>query len=227
MDSRDIRQAFLVADSLSDRMKKWRAERVGLISVGQGQIPNVTTGVAVVHVLPLESFSDSARIDVTDQALRRALPFAFEGGALPRLNFDGILSTVMPDHRKTSYSQLFRNGVFEGVTEVGITNGPVGTILAKYWEELTIDYVLGCLTCLSGLGLSRNIIISLSLTGCRGRTLYIEGFRNQEPFDRDVLLLPEIELQDTSGCTEKKFVRQLLAPAFDVAYQAVGIPRSP
>lgn len=227
MDSREIRQSFQVADSLTERIKRWRAERVGLISVGQGQIRNVTTGMAVVHVIPLESFTESAFIDVTASGLRGALPFAFEGGALPKLNFDGILSTVMPDRRKTSYSQLFRNGVFEGVTEVGNTNGPGGTIAAEHWENQTIDYVLGCLTFLSRIGLSRNIIISLSLTGCHGRTLYMGRKSNEEPIDRDILLLPEIELQDTSGCMDKKVVRQLLAPAFDVAYQAVGIPCSP
>lgn len=222
MDTREIRQAMLLADSLWDRMRKWRAERVALISEKQGQLVTAGQVEAVVHVMPLESFTGELAIDVNEPGLHRALPFAFEGGQLPRNNFDGVISTVMPGRPVTHYSQMHRNGLFEGVLDITNDNN---TIAGEYWEDKTSKYVLDVFEFLKPR-LQGGIFIGLSIVGCMGRKFGLGQRIEAEACDRAVMMLPEVEVEIDQEFSEDT-LRRTLSPAYDVAWQAVGLRRSP
>lgn len=223
MDTREIRASMLLADSLWDRMRRWRNERVSLLSVNQGQLMMASGTKAIVHLMPLESFTGELAIDINEPGLHRSLPFPFNGGQGPRNNFDGVISTVMPGDPVAHYSQLFRNGVFEGVLEIGNKDG---SISGEYWEDKTCQYAFEALRFLRAR-IQGIVFVGLAVTECLDRRFILKRDWEAESCDRDVMILPEVEVTQNQVFEKVAQLRTLLGPAYDVAWQAVGLPGSP
>lgn len=220
MDTREIREAFLLSDSVHERIKHWRAERVGLISIGQEQIELSGHMRAIVHVMPIESFytRGSINLEVLDQS---AMPTLGVFGN-PRRNFDGVLTTDNTSLPRYSYGQVFRSGLIEGVCS---HLGNALVISGKNWEDRVSKFVASAMHFLIAKELTGPIYVGLSLTGVLGARFNEDEFR-EHSFDREVLVAPEIEIESPMNCSDVKAARDELNEAITVIWQSAGFSGS-
>ena len=111
MDVGEVRRAFVLSESVADRIRAFRAERLSRVVSGETPVPIEGTGRVVLHVVPISAFDSPA--SVVDLDIRRPplsermlLPIYVISGAKdeldetllsyqsefwPRYNFDGML----------------------------------------------------------------------------------------------------------------------------------------
>jgi hypothetical protein len=122
-----------------------------------------------------------------------------------------------------SYLQLFRNGIIESVDARAINTYEEGqlTISGKAWEEGLLKALKQYFDIQAHIGTTPPIVIMLSLLDVKGAIMEVSRPFHPERVDRDHLLVPEV-MADTFSVEPG----QLLKPAFDVAWNACGYPRS-
>ena len=152
------------------------------------------------------------------------------GGWNYRINFDGFLVIESHATRSTSYGyvQMFRNGCIESVnTSLLLPINGQPFIPSQSFEEELIQVLKPYVTAQRELGVEMPIFVMLSLVGVSGYQMGVASsplglsLRRGQPIDRDVLLIPEIMLEDfefdSSG---------ILRPLFDAVWNAAGWSRS-
>lgn len=121
LDVGELRQAFTLSQTVTERMRSFRADR--LLALGNGDAPvNLYPGARVIlHVVPLESITSSFRINLSArdsgsrQALHQIAPPG-RGSFSEKFNLDGRLSyTNDSAGLSDAYSLLFQNGAIESV----------------------------------------------------------------------------------------------------------------
>jgi hypothetical protein len=156
-----------------------------------------------------------------------------DGVAGCRPNFDGRVGYRNRDNEgyHTDYVQVFRNGAIEILQSMKLSSDDAtGTprIAGCAWETALVRACLENLAILSKLDEPTPLYVALTWIGADGclfweQTKYISG--PYLPIDREVLMLPEVEL--TSIPTNVAEVKEVLAPAIDVAWQSAGMNKSP
>jgi len=118
MDVGELRNAFLMGEALSDRVRDFRAERLARIESGDIPTPIRPGAKAVLHVSPVEAFGRDLRFPMpSPESLRTNLAAIAD---IPcdheRPNLDGYLRRA-EDRQGGSRRcvQLFRNGCLEAV----------------------------------------------------------------------------------------------------------------
>ncbi len=238
LDVHQIRSAFLGSEEIPERIRRFRAERLALISSDEASVRLPAGPKVVMHLIPYSSLEPGARCDLTFLETRAhdfpPLMKEHLSSWSPRYNFDGI-AVVGTSHRleTTSYLQLFRNGVVEVVSnEVILPDescrpGFEKTIASTAFEKTLILGLRDHLALLRQMDIAPPVAVLLTLLGVEGYRLvvpvsdgrpYVQT--TQHRIDRDVLLLPESIIQDPEEHADK-----ILRPAFDVLWQAVGQPR--
>ncbi len=179
----------------------------------------------MLHCIPVESFASEPQYDV--------LPFHENPTRLRpmgtsvwdrRLNLEGVIafSANKPSH---SYTQLYRNGVIEGVNGNLLAHEYHGErrIPSIAYEEVVFKYLPFCFQVLQEIGSSVPIVVALTLTNTRGLRMGVDrlGFEVGDPIDADTLILPETVVREFSTPVGK-----ILKPMFDLVWNASGYPSS-
>ena len=92
LDVEELRSAFVASESLTERIRQFRIERVDAIL--QGNAPASLSGrtCVCIHMIPISAFGQSSSLDVATVRERgEALPPIGRRGWNPRVNFDGLL----------------------------------------------------------------------------------------------------------------------------------------
>ncbi len=220
MDHHQIRTAFLKADELPERLRRFRAERVAIIAAGDTPAPLMNGQRWVLHVLPIPNMIGEVALDlpaIAEDFARAEL--GLMGGFSWRFNLDGFVRYGGGDwdHREY-YAQLFRDGAIELVRTCAATDDGKPFVPSADFEKYVVD---GTKTYLSHptLALRPPIVVMISVLGAKGGVV----IRPSHPLGGDMtiqhdpLLLPEIIVDDLAGD-----VPRLLRPAFDVLWQAAG-----
>src|SRR5215213_2740116 len=137
MDVDEVRQAFVLSESVADRIRAFRAARLSQVVSGETPVPIEGTSRVVLHVVPISAFDSPASVvdlDIGRPPLneRLLLPISVISGSndeldanlmrypsdfWPRYNFDGLLCDFQVGSAGSSYAegyvQLFRTGVIE------------------------------------------------------------------------------------------------------------------
>ena len=230
LDTAELRIAFTLSDTLVDRIKRFRTERVAELLAGNTAIPFVNGAKTMLHVVPLEAFSPSMRVDI--HSIRDPLLKLRPIGSLDygqRINLDGLLMISHIDRRRppVSYVQLYRNGVVEAVE--GFLMNYEAVIPSVQLEGELLEHLPRYLDVLKELGISLPILVFLSFTGTKGLRMSVDLMRNPNAIinpdryviDRDVLLLPESRIDSYDTDPE-----DILRPLFDLLWNACGFERS-
>ncbi len=229
LDVTDLRNAFLFANTVTDKIAAFRAERVIALENGHPLVPLATGSLLVMHCLPLESFGGAASFDVLTLPARypSLKPMGRRlAGWGPRINFEGIIY-VAAGEPASAYTQIYRNGVIEAVAE-GLLTGFVDNLIpSMLYEGTLLDYWPTCITIMTQLGCSPPVVIGISLIGVRGAKLATDvntqmAMGPMTPINRDVLMLPDVLVEDFSVTPEV-----LLKPSLDLVWNACGYPSSP
>jgi len=227
LDVTDLRNAFLFASTVTDKISAFRSERVIALENGQPLVPLAEGPKLVIHCMALESFGANPQYDVL--ALNGIQPMYANrlSGWGVRINFEGRIF-IAAGEPFNAYTQIYRNGVIEAV-RVGVLNSSQnpGIIPSLAYEEAVVSYLPQCFQIMKKLGCSPPVLVGISLIGVRGLKLAADlmvelNMGGSSAIDRDVLMLPEIVVEDLSTP-----VAPLLKPTLDLVWNACGFPSSP
>ncbi len=231
LDVGELRTAFVLSESVADRIRSFRAERLARVEGDDTPVPLPPGGRAILHVVPLPPIAGRRDIDVV-QAISTGtftpLPLTGIGSANQvAVNLDGFVNYAS-DSRDlaSSYVQFFRNGALEGVLTLGTDerNGRAyiaGPALCKQIVFAVRQYV----DVLSAYDMGFPAFALLSFTGMDGSTLrYNSGFGNgfsvAGPRSGTVITLPEIALEGPVPDAPTA-----LKPVFNALWNAYGFLR--
>lgn len=207
-----------------DRLKEFRAERIGLIIGGETRVKMEEGARAVLHIVPQRAFETTPDLDLLKIMQEGDYLWPIDSGnqSSTRYNFDGLLSFITEGDYALSYVQHFHNGIVEAVNSSLLTNrsGEL-TIAGLRLEEEIRKLVKGALPLLSKHEIETPLHIMLSLLHVKG---YRIGVNRSEryPIDRDELIIPAAALESFESDID-----QVLLPAFNRMWNAAGVPRSP
>lgn len=130
MDVGEIRSAFAMSESIAERMKEFRAQRISKIIADDTPIALRPGPKMIIHFLPFTAFNPSSRPDYMDHIRKyfrdRVIYPARCSGLDWRYNFDGIVTYCASDGaRKISdtYKQVFRSGIIEVCWDMWVGEG--------------------------------------------------------------------------------------------------------
>jgi hypothetical protein len=249
MDVDEVRRAFVLSESVANRIRAFRAERLSRVVSGETPVPIEGTSRVVLHVVPISAFD--APTSFVDLDIRRPplservlLPISIVKDVeldefflirhpnmlRPRYNFDGVFCDTRlgaPGENPEGYAQLFRTGVIEAVDNNAFVNG---NIEGYKLDEVLIKAVDRYFQLLRELGVESPVFILLSLVGVGGyRMLQSGGLRDYysalRPVDRDDLLVPEVLVESLEQ--DLYALQRHMRPLLDTVWNSVGVPRSP
>lgn len=217
MDRTEIQSAFRAADSLAERIERFRSERLmGIVAAGSPMHEGLRP-VVVLHVVPFAAFDRHIRPDWPYSASAAEQFDSLGYGGSWRFNADGRLLGS-----STGYLQVFRNGVVETAT-THMAHGENRTLPARHLEDRVIASVLGALRAYRHWGIGLPALALLSLLRVRGYHLIGRGdLPTDHPCDRDQLFLPDVVIDEES----EGLVGQALKPVFDAMWNAFGVVAS-
>jgi hypothetical protein len=236
MDTREIRAAFTLSESVPERVRRFRDDRLSRIIADETPIAIPSKSKLVLHLVPVSAVEPGSQVN-----LRRDRLEWLKAPSLPqimgaheyrgRFNLDGFLMYNQVYEPNTppacgSYAQLFRNGSIEAVH---VLDHPMGDLISQTFEPIfaqAFDYYIHQMKV---LGLGPPIFVLISLLGVKGYHLWVHNDEFSRrfpaegenlPFDRDTMLLPDILIEEYGA----KGV-DVLRPAFDALWQAGGWSR--
>jgi hypothetical protein len=129
LDVNELRAAFTLSETVTERIRAFRTDRIIALSNNQSPVSFVTTPRIFLHCIPIESFAGPASYDVipfydNPLGLKPMAATAWDR----RLNLDGIV-TFGGSAPSYSYAQVYRNGTIEAVQ---------GRILASVYTGVSI-----------------------------------------------------------------------------------------
>jgi hypothetical protein len=232
LDFGEIRSAFLQSESITERIRGFRTERLAKIIANETPVNIPDRAKVVLHLVPVVSFSSQFTSLFSNPSVEEYSDLSpLKGPSQPsltqRLNFDGFLRYSPPQVNgySVTYNQLFRNGVVESVhcNLIGDEHGNGGFIRIHYIEWAVLELLERVVPYLLKTGIEPPIAVMLTLTGVKGLCVpsgqtYLSG---SDAIDRDNLFVPEI-IVDNIETTFDIAMR----PAFDAIWNAAGLPCS-
>ena len=226
LDVTQIRSAFSESERQADRLREFRDDRIGRVIARDTPVLLHALPTSLTHLVPTNAFSRTASVDVRayqDYVSRLADP-AKMFSPHKRYNLDGFcLSQGSPLAR--SYVQCFRNGVIEFGDAYYLPMRREGfetSVATERFEESIIRQVHAGLDVMHCLETPTPVVILVSVVGVKGWRLdYRDGENLDLLFDRDVLVLPDIQLESH----DDDFV-SALKPLFDTFWQCAGADQS-
>jgi len=235
LDVQEIRGAFLATDSQAERVRSFLQNRLAKIMADETPVPLSTEHRLVLHILPLYPFLNHQRLQLRSN---RNLTLDFRpigaGGWDHRYNLDGFVTYDRDCENRTlnnAYCQVFFDGVIESVYSNILRvkdgrkpqKGETAFIASVAYERYIIEAIKNYFKGYNALGIEAPVVISMALLGCKGAYMYTDFAMglDYEPIDRDVALLPEVEI----GSLDDE-VPTIMKPIFDAVWNACGHPRS-
>jgi hypothetical protein len=221
MDVTELRYAYSLADTVSQRLEEFRLERLAQITADE----TIGKGAKVVlHIQPLSSVNPATTVNVAMARMAGRYAFIPEyfGSSNRRINYDGFLEYTEWEG-EINYLQIFRTGKVEAVSPDLVKDG---YILITWFEERLIKATQTYLTLLKDLGVAAPLMLNLSLLGVKDYKLrsanHIATIKaDKSPIDRNDLLLPGQLIQSFDEQPEK-----ILHPSFNAVWNATGFDES-
>lgn len=230
LDVNELRVAFNLSETIIDRIRKFRIERISKIVANETPIPlNDEIGKMTLHIVPIGAFSTSNLLDfkkITRLSHDRCEPI-YGRSYDYRINFDGYLTHSTVRGITHAYTQFYRNGIIEAVnTSVidAILNGSK-CIPSEYEVEL-IKVLKRYMEYLKDLNVTPPFFVFLTLTNIKGyiigtNAIVLPLINNNNPIDRNILTTPEVMVEDYNSKAS-----DILKPIFDSIWNACGFYQS-
>ncbi len=217
LDVDELRAAFIASESLAERIKLFRADRIAKINAEELPVQLSAFPRVVLHLIPIEAFNSSKHAVDVKSIWHQGLCLNPSSGTGwdRRYNFDGFLQ-----YNQSAYTQLFRNGIIEAVdADLLKSSNPQSSqeeiIPSIAYEQRIAEALKNHLSVLKQLQINPPIVVMLSFLNIRGYKL---SHGDSRLIERDLLLIPEILVDDYDTDVFK-----LLQPAFDTVWQACGL----
>jgi len=233
LDVSEIRSAFALSESLPERIRAFRSDRLAKIANGDTPVPFGSNRAAVEHLLPISALEGGSGKDVSKEANRLVMKLAppLSQSWSNRFNADGFLTYDssewgMSKRSASTYVQVFRSGALEIVNQRvlirQLTEFDQIIPMAAFEKSLiegTRDFAL----VQRDLGVSPPIVVMISLLGVRNFALTTGANSvTNSRIDRDALISPDVLIEDFNLEFDV-----LLRPVFDFFWQAAGLADCP
>lgn len=215
LDVSEIRGAFLLSETIAERIRNFRAERLGKIVAGETPTRLNDNPKIVLHIVPFGAFDPGVKIDLSQIHNLPIAPINSSGWS-DRYNFNGILRHYL----QNGYVQVFRNGIIEAVDAHVLEEiGGNRTIRMSALETELIQKLQMYFSAQKILGVEPPTFIMLSLLNILNYTIYAgeRYFREGHPIDRDVLVIPELVVESFDYDPA-----EIMKPVFDTVWNAAG-----
>jgi len=229
MSTADLSNTLSEAERVLQRMKSFHQERVDAIHKDQSHVQLNDPTRLIAHLIPEESVRAPKSLAAADlmragQSLR---PFGdLDGGGYrdSRFNADGYL-IYSGRNAVRFYTQLYRNGMYEGVmTEAVSQKNEAKTLMENWCEKAILDAMRGYLPFAKALALEQPFWMFAALVGCEGAKLCLSRDwcdLSKHAVDRAIVWLPECKIEAFDTDPEKH-----LRPMLDVLWNSVGMERA-
>ena len=231
LDVAELRVAFNLSETITERIRKFREDRLAKIIANETPVPFCDNAKIVLHLIPIISFNPAQRYDIGKITSNPGsmLPIGFQSGGFSyRYNLDGFLTYLKDQYGKSSsYVQLFRSGIIEAVEGWWLRHERSDGKKLLYGddEKELIKSFTEYLLVLKTLSVELPVFVFLTLLGVKGYSMAVDtwpGLRAEvHIIDRDILELPEVIVENYDEAAEK-----ILKPCFDSIWNACGFPRS-
>jgi hypothetical protein len=224
LDIGELRNAFTVIESLNERIKKFRENRVSSIfsnELPMLSVPFYNNAKVVLHLVPLVAFNPSTSYDIKQLKTKsNYYQPMYCSSWNNRYNLEGLLSySVGSSGLSHSYTQFYRNGIVEAVDALLLEpQGSKKEIPSIAYEQEIIKTIKNYISALQFLNVELPIVVFVTFIDAKG---YSMTRRESELIDRDILLLPEVILESYNINVE-----QALRPIFDSVWNACGFSQS-
>jgi hypothetical protein len=226
----ELRSIILRSESLAERIRSFRLERLGNIVSGDTPVKIEEGTRIVLHMIPLSAFGSTPRYDMTHLEDNDRLTIPLTGpevySAVQRkYNLDGYLSFLKPMGSKEAwtYMQAFRNGVLEFVDAHSLNMGENG-LHESFWHaghELKIaNAIRRGLELQRLLGVEPPVVVILTLLGVRDYNVLTRDNIPGQLFSRDTLNIPEVLLEDFNMSLD-----DITRPLYDPIWNEAGFRR--
>ena len=232
MDVDELRIAFNLSETLIEKIRNFRLDRVAKIVADETPVPLDSPHRIVLHLIHGNSFNPSVKYDVSSIYANRhgKLPLIYRSAMNGRYNFDGLFTySERDDGKHSAYTQLYRNGIIEAVDSQMLAPREREGVTLKIiphvpFEEKLIQATTSYLNLMAELAIEPPIFIFLSLLNVKDYRI-TTGDRF-DPYsggsiDRDMLLLPT-EIIEAYGVHPVI----ILKPIFDLIWNACDEPKS-
>lgn len=228
LDVGEIRAGFLAAETAQQRIRAFRAERIGRILANETPIRVGDGPKLIFHALPVGSTTDAWNrfLAIEERQIPGLLQPISGHPSSWRFNLDGfVVHTQRDDHGRDCYLQLFRDGGIETVSQGVIV--PVQDMGGFHGVNVESELIVGVgrlIAFWNRVEVRPPMTFGLTLTGVRGmKILQFPGCRMEEgTFDADVVVIPEIIVDDLQVAPDL-----MLRSLFDYLWQGSGWPASP
>jgi Putative DNA-binding domain len=229
LDIPEVRALFLRSESQTQRIKDFRADRLGKILIGETPCQLQAGPQLIVHAIPTQAVLGLVQLDPVPYA-RRAVTMPMMGrdsASTVSLNLDGAYGVLRSRQTGISvYTQVFRQGFFEAVWVLSPFENDTqpmlpGIAYERYVNQF-LEQVRGDLS-RQGLALDLSVFISLleadQVVFAGPSDLGVGGYVPRR-FDRKTVILPDVLIPaDVS-------IGRGMRPAYDLMCQAVGLDGS-
>ncbi len=244
LDVAQLRQAFGLSDSISQRMGAFRADRISKVYSDDLPAPIDEGPRLLIHIIPPSAFAPFVQLDLAD-SLRKAFsdsgdnfgwksfePFSHTFSWDQFVNLEGpVVIPTAADGRAAgrSYVQIYRTGVLEALWLLPYRrfqyspgeerSGIRGDGWLPNLIELLRKYMIG----LNRLGVSPPFFVFFTFLSIKEFYLFgPSGSGTHRPFNRDQILLPEIYVE-----TIPDDIRPMIQRSLDMVWNAIGAEVNP
>ena len=226
LDISQLRTMLLFAESLADRVRQFRYDRVAKLLSGETPVRLTPGPRPIVHYLPASAFIPGTAYEL--EALTNCQPFirAVAGFAC-RYNVDGLLYYSDPlDQRGCYYGyvQVFRNGVIEHVMSgYNVEEDGTKLVACLNLKDDILKYGELFLQTLRFLNIDPPVWVAISLVGYKDYFLDYNRWAPTHPtIDRDPVLIEAVQIDDLN-----QDASTVLRALLDLLWQAGGFQRCP
>ncbi len=235
LDYQEIKNIFLATDSQAERVRSFLQNRLAKIMADETPMPLFKPHRLVLHLLPLNSFLNQKRFDLSDEYFLMDFlkPIAVSNIGYQKYNLDGFM-TYLPGKATEgcySYCQLFFDGTIETVSARILRTkesdypqaGEIAYISSDYFERSVVVAIKNYIKGYKSLGIDPPIIVSVALLGCKGAQMSTNFDTELDivPLDRNEAILPQVQIFSLD-----EDVPTIMKPIFDAVWNAFGLPRS-
>lgn len=201
LDVGEVRQAFTLSDTISQRIRDFRTDRISRI-ISSMTPAKTKTEIAklAVHIVPLSAFTTDELIDLEHHktTLNRIAPLGTQGGFYTKLNLDGLVNyTDDTQGHSRAYIQFFRSGIIESV--VSFTPHDGNYIFTSNYESQLLRAVPAYIGQLCSIDIEPPYYLFISLLNVAEYQMYLgSNFfeKTSEKPDRDNLILDEVVIKN-------------------------------
>ncbi len=225
-DVQELRSAFLLSETIGEKIKQFREKRISDIYTNNLPIPFYESPKIALHLIPMSAFNPRHNYDLKQLSLYDIQPM-YSSSFNKRYNIDGLLthSSFSGKKRAFSYVQLYRNGIIEAVNSYLLWSGIDNKIIPiTAVERELIEVVPRYIEVYKKFNIETPVFLFLTLIDVKDYIIPKDSkwrIREIFPIDRDIVQIPEIIIEDYNFNPP-----QLLKPIFDSIWNACGFERS-